>query len=122
MATFFSSFRGATHEADQYQADDPWNLGVSTSTSTTETVGQQTSNENAILYTSSPPTPEGLRSRKSIQMIRKELLGNDQYLHDRNLSHSRHAIDEANFYSAKNRLVTLFPENFRLRRAFRWHK
>ena len=103
MATFFSSFRGVAHDADQYQADDPWNLGVSTSTSTTETVGQQTGNENAILYTSSPPTPEGLRSRKSIQMIRKELLGNNQYLQDRNLSNRHHANDEANFYSVENR-------------------
>ena len=58
---------------------DPWNLGVATSTSTMETVGQEGSSDDVQLAKNPPPTPEGLRPRKSIQRIRRDILESNEY-------------------------------------------
>lgn len=58
---------------------DPWALGITTSTSTAESLAVQSSNDETLVSLSSilrqsPPTPEGLRPRKSIHTIRSKLL------------------------------------------------
>jgi len=71
------------------QAIDPWNLGVTTSTSTAESSTLHNNSDDTLLSVSTPQTPEGLRSRKSIQRIRKDIFGSYHY---RNEINSRHKL------------------------------
>jgi len=71
---------------------DSWNLGVATSTSTAESVAQHSSGEETMLSVNAPPTPEGLRPRKSIKRIRKDIFGSNHY---RNEINSRHKLPNA---------------------------
>jgi hypothetical protein len=75
MAAFLSFSRRKAYEtAGNQQPIDPWNLGVSTSTSSVDSIAHQSSGDDTLLSTRTPPTPEGLRPRKSIQRIRKDVL------------------------------------------------
>lgn len=100
MASFFSFSRPDTQEVDgdagYQQPIDPWNLGVSTSTSTADTISQQRSSDDVMLSAKLPPTPEGLRPRKSIQRIREELQENNHYTHETNVSHTLPIVGEVN--------------------------
>ena len=87
MASFLSfSQRMAANATRQTEDanDDPWNLGVSTSTSTAET----NACDDARLSKNPPRTPEGLRPRKSIQRIRRDILGSHHYAHETKLSYN----------------------------------
>eukprot|EP00535_Pseudo-nitzschia_heimii_P002682 CAMPEP_0197181270 /NCGR_PEP_ID=MMETSP1423-20130617/5609_1 /TAXON_ID=476441 /ORGANISM="Pseudo-nitzschia heimii, Strain UNC1101" /LENGTH=875 /DNA_ID=CAMNT_0042631495 /DNA_START=16 /DNA_END=2640 /DNA_ORIENTATION=+ len=104
MAAFFSF---AKHFSDTINRSKPeedmdeehnvpnymWNLGASTSTSTAETIGHQSSSEATLMSKSAPPTPEGLRPRKSIERIRMELLGSNHEIHEP----TNHEIHETKF-------------------------
>ncbi len=87
MASFLSfSHRMAANATRQTEDanDDPWNLGVSTSTSTVET----NACDDIRLSKNPPRTPEGLRPRKSIQRIRRDILGSHHYAHEAKLSYN----------------------------------
>mmetsp|Transcript_44604 Transcript_44604/g.49752 ORF Transcript_44604/g.49752 Transcript_44604/m.49752 type:complete len:857 (+) Transcript_44604:252-2822(+) len=80
MAAFLSFSRRKAYETAEHghqQPIDPWNLGVSTSTSSVDSIAHQSSAGDTQLSagtTISPHTPEGLRPRKSIYRIRKDIL------------------------------------------------
>jgi hypothetical protein len=107
MAAFFSFSQRNSYDANisstnkQEAAIDPWNLGVSTSTSTAETIGQQSSSDDTLLSTRTPPTPEGLRPRKSIQRIRKDILQCNHYTHEAKFSHNLPSAGDANSHPAE---------------------
>lgn len=79
---------GASSANAQDDPIDPWNLGVATSTSTMETVGQPGSSDDVELAKNPPPTPEGLRPRKSIQRMRRDILESNEYVHETNISYN----------------------------------
>lgn len=78
--TFSRSNNNANKSERNQQSIDQWRIiGVSTSTSTSS------SGEDTLLSTKTPPTPEGLRPRKTIQRIREDIMGpyHHQDLHHR---------------------------------------
>ena len=105
MAAFFSFSQrnpfttnvqeGATDTGHQ-EPIDPWNLGVSTSTSTMDTIGQQSGSDDIRFSKKAPLTPEGLRPRKSIQRIRKDVLESNHYTRQSNFSYNLPPVGEAN--------------------------
>ena len=107
MAAFFTFSQRNSYNPNlssankQDAAIDPWNLGVSTSTSTADTIGQQSSSDDTLLSTRTPPTPEGLRPRKSIQRIRKDILGSNHYRQEAKFSHNLPSTGDANSHPAK---------------------
>lgn len=98
MAAFFPFSQRNPFGASNRQEDaiDPWNLGVSTSTSTAETIGPQSSSEDIRLAKNPPSTPEGLRPRKSIQRIRRDVLGSNHYAHETRFSYNLPPYPDAN--------------------------
>jgi len=89
MAAFFSFSRRKAYDetAGHQQPIDPWNLGVSTSTSSVDSIAHQSSAGDTLLSvgTSLPPhTPEGLRPRKSIYRIRTDILECYHHRHETN--------------------------------------
>ena len=89
MAAFLSFSRRKAYETAGYQQPiDPWNLGVSTSTSSVDSIAHQSSGDDTLLSTRTPPTPEGLRPRKSIQRIRKDVLEVYHHRHETNFKNN----------------------------------
>lgn len=115
MASFFSFSQSHFYEANSLplnkqesvidtvyqQPTDPWNLGVSTSTSTAESIAEQSSSGGTLLSITNPRTPKGLRPRRSIQNIRKDLLGYNHCIHETNNSHNKSTAAEAKSQSAE---------------------
>eukprot|EP00536_Pseudo-nitzschia_multiseries_P016392 jgi/Psemu1/299253/fgenesh1_pm.1098_\ len=97
MAAFlsFSQRNNPTDGADEIRPQpsvDSWNLGMATSTSTVESTAQHSTGDETMRSVNTPPTPEGLRPRKSIQRIRNDIFGSDHYYRNNELVSRHHKL------------------------------